>query len=181
MAVRHLGRLIPRVNTSAFIDESAQVIGDVELGQDSSVWPMAVIRGDIQKIVIGQNTNIQDGCVLHVTHDSQYQPGGCELRVGDYVTVGHGVILHGCTINDHCLIGMGSTIMDNAVLEENVMLAAGSLVTPGKVLKSWYLYVGSPAKAKRLLTREEIEYFEYAANHYVKLKNQYKSGDNTTK
>ncbi|NOY66647.1 MAG: gamma carbonic anhydrase family protein [Gammaproteobacteria bacterium] len=181
MAVRHLGRLIPRVNTSAFIDESAQVIGDVELGQDSSVWPMAVIRGDIQKIIIGQNTNIQDGCVLHVTHDSQYQPGGCELRVGDYVTVGHGVILHGCTINDHCLIGMGSTIMDNAVLEENVMLAAGSLVTPGKVLKSGYLYVGSPAKAKRLLTREEIEYFEYAANHYVKLKNQYKSGDNTTK
>jgi len=174
MSIRKFNQFTPQVNASAYIDESAQVIGDVEIGEDSSVWPMAVIRGDIQSIRIGRSTNIQDGSILHVTHDSQYQPGGYALNIGNFVTVGHGVILHGCTIYDQCLIGMGSTIMDGVVIESNVMVAAGSLVSPGKLLKNGYLYVGQPAIKKRLLNSEEIEYLAYAANHYVKLKNQYK-------
>ena len=181
MAIRQFSKFIPKIHASAYVDDSAQVIGDVVIGKDSSVWPLAVIRGDIQKIRIGQNTNIQDGSILHVTHDSQYQPKGCALQIGDYVTVGHGVILHGCEISDRCLIGMGSTIMDNVVIESNVMLAAGSLVSPGKLLKGGYLYMGHPATAKRLLSKEEVEYLNYAANHYVKLKNEYKSGNNTGK
>jgi len=174
MSIRQFNQFIPQVHSSAYIDQSAEVIGDVEVGENSSVWPMAVIRGDIQSIRIGQSTNIQDGSILHVTHDSQYQPGGYALNIGNLVTVGHGVILHGCTINNQCLIGMGSTIMDGVVIESNVMIAAGSLVTPGKLLKSGYLYMGLPAQKKRILNNEEIEYLAYAANHYVKLKNQYK-------
>jgi len=180
MTIRKFKTFLPEVEISAYIDVSAQVIGDVVIGKDSSVWPLAVIRGDIHKIRIGNSTNIQDGSVLHVTHDSQYQPGGSGLEIGDYVTVGHGVILHGCTIHEHCLIGMGSTVMDNVVIESNVMLAAGSLVTPGKLLKGGHLYVGRPAKMERLLTKDEIEYLDYAAKYYVKLKNQYKSGNNSS-
>ena len=180
MTIRQFKTHTPEVATSAYIDDSAQVIGDVVIGNDSSVWPLAVIRGDIHKIRIGNNTNIQDGSVLHVTHDSQYQPGGCELDIGDYVTVGHAVTLHGCKIDGRCLIGMGSIVMDNAVIESNVMLAAGSLVTPGKLLKNGYLYVGRPAQISRLLTQDELEYLDYAAEHYVKLKNQYKSGNNSS-
>jgi len=178
MATRSLGGSIPNIALSAYIDASAQVIGDVSIGDDSSVWPQAVIRGDIQRIRIGQRSNIQDGSILHVTHDSDYAPGGFAVDIGDDVTVGHGVILHGCGIGDRCLVGMGSLVMDGAVLENDVMLAAGSLVTPGKVLTSGYLWVGRPARQSRELTSQERDYLAYAAQHYVSLKNRYQSEHN---
>jgi len=179
MAIRQLGDLKPELDDSAYIDDSAQLIGDVKVGADSSVWPLSVIRGDIHSIRIGNKTNIQDGSVLHVTHDSRFQPGGFALDVGCEVTVGHNVILHGCSIADRCLIGMGSTIMDGVTIEAEVMVAAGSLVTPGKSLKSGYLWVGRPARPVRELNLEEREYLVYAANHYVKLKNRYKKEHNS--
>ncbi len=178
MVIRSLDGLQPAIDASAYVDESAQVIGDVVLGRDSSVWPHVVIRGDIHKIRVGDRTNIQDGSVLHVTHDSEYQPGGYRLQIGSRVTVGHGVILHGCQVEDLCLIGMGSTVMDGAIVESGVMLGAGSLVTPGKVLTSGYLWMGIPAKQVRELTEKEHEYIEYVSNHYVKLKNRYTSEHN---
>jgi carbonic anhydrase/acetyltransferase-like protein (isoleucine patch superfamily) len=128
-----------------------------------------VVRGDIQKIVIGERSNIQDGSVLHVSHDSEFLPGGAPLIVGDGVTVGHNVILHGCELRDHCLIGMGSVVMDRTVVESNVVLGAGSVVPGDKVLESGYLYVGSPARRARELTEQELKYFEYSAQHYVRL------------
>lgn len=178
MAIRSLAQSIPDIAASAYVDSSAQVIGDVSIGADSSVWPQAVIRGDIQCIRIGQRTNVQDGSILHVTHDSDYAPGGFALQVGDDVTVGHGVILHGCAIGDRCLLGMGSLVMDGAVLEAEVMVAAGSLVSPGKVLKSGYLWLGQPVRASRKLTSRERDYLRYSAQHYVLLKNKYQSEHN---
>ena len=159
----------PRIDPSAWIDPAAVVIGDVEIGAGSSIWPMSVIRGDIQAIRIGRDTNIQDGSVLHVTHDSSYSPGGRPLIVGDGVTVGHKVILHACTVGDHCLVGMGSIVLDGAVLEPRVMLGAGSLVSSGKRVEGGYLWLGSPARRIRPLSERELAYLEYAAQHYVRL------------
>ena len=159
----------PSLAPGAWIDPAAVVIGEVEIGANASVWPMSVIRGDIQAIRIGRDTNIQDGSVLHVTHDSPYSPGGKPLIVGDGVTVGHRVILHACTVGDHCLIGMGSIVLDGAVLEPRVMLGAGSLVSSGKRLEGGYLWLGSPARRIRPLSERELAYLEYAAQHYVRL------------
>lgn len=162
----------PRIHAAAYIDPAAAVIGDVEIGADSSIWPMCSVRGDVNRIRIGARTNIQDGCVLHGTHRSHLD-SGYAITIGDGVTVGHKVILHGCTVEDACLIGMGSVILDGAVIRANVLLAAGSLVTEGKELEDGYLWLGWPAKKVRALTAEEISWFEYSANHYVDLKNDY--------
>ncbi len=175
MVIRTSADSSPRIDASAYVDQSAQIIGDVVIGRHSSVWPQAVIRADIHKIRIGERTNIQDASVLHVTHDSDYAPGGFALLIGNGVTVGHACILHGCQIGDHCLIGMGSIIMDGAVVEPEVMLAAGSLVSPGKTLESGYLWMGRPAQRVRALDDQELQYLLYAAEHYVKLKNSYQS------
>jgi carbonic anhydrase/acetyltransferase-like protein (isoleucine patch superfamily) len=175
MSIRTIAGLMPVIDASAYIDQSAQVIGDVVIGEHSSVWPQAVIRGDIHQIRIGDRSNIQDGSILHVTHDSEYTPGGFALHIGNDVTVGHAVILHGCHIGNQCLIGMGSIIMDGVVVEPEVMLAAGSLVSPGKTLESGYLWKGRPARRVRELTEQEHQYLLYAARHYVKLKNSYHS------
>jgi len=176
MSIRPFKQFIPDIGRDVYIDESAQVIGQVEIGADSSIWPNTSIRGDVNWIKIGANTSIQDGSVLHVTHDhTNKHPGGYPLTIGSQVTVGHNVVLHGCTIADNCLIGMGAIILDDAYLEENVFLAAGALVSPGKRLESGYLYVGSPAKKARALTDDEIEGLQYSADHYVKLKNVYLS------
>lgn len=164
----------PLVPASAWVHPSAQIIGEVTLGEDASVWCGAVIRGDVNSISIGAGTNIQDLAVLHVSHRSERDPQGAPLAIGDRVTVGHSVILHGCTIHDECLIGMGSIVMDKAVLEPRVLLGAGSLVPEGKVLQSGYLYVGRPAKPLRPLTVEELAYFDYSAEHYVKLARSYR-------
>jgi carbonic anhydrase/acetyltransferase-like protein (isoleucine patch superfamily) len=163
----------PLLGAGVYVDPSAQLIGDVELGDDASLWPQAVVRGDVNRIRIGARSNVQDGAVLHVTHDGPYSPGGADLRIGDDVTIGHGAILHACVIGNRCLIGMGARVLDEAVLEDEVFLAAGSLVPPGKRLRSGYLYRGSPAQEARPLSHEEIAQLKYSAEHYVRIKNHY--------
>jgi carbonic anhydrase/acetyltransferase-like protein (isoleucine patch superfamily) len=164
---------VPRIDDTAFIHGSATIIGDAVIGAHSSVWPGTVIRADINYVRIGNNTNIQDLSMLHVHHQSERDPEGSPLIIGNNVTIGHTVILHGCTIEDECLIGMGSIVMDKAVVQKQVLLAAGSLVPEGRVLESGYLYVGRPAKKVRALTPDELTHFLYSANHYVSVKNQY--------
>lgn len=173
MTLRTYRNISPTLGARVYVDPAAVVIGKVRIGEDSSVWPTAVIRGDVHAIEIGARTSIQDGAVLHVTHDGPYAPGGRALQVGSDVTVGHRVTLHACTIGNACLIGMGSILLDNVVTEDFVMIGAGSLVTPGKVLKSRGLYVGSPARRMRHLTEKEIEFLTYSAAHYVKIKDEY--------
>jgi carbonic anhydrase/acetyltransferase-like protein (isoleucine patch superfamily) len=162
-----------KVSSSAFIHKTAVVIGDVRLAEDVSVWPLAVILGDIHSINIGARSNIQDGSVLHVTHASAFNPNGYPLSIGCDVTVGHNVTLHGCTIGNHCLIGMGAIVMDGAIVNDGVMIGAGSLVPPGKVLESGYLYVGSPVKKARLINDKEEKFLEYSPQNYVRLKDKY--------
>ncbi|MGH8584574.1 MAG: gamma carbonic anhydrase family protein [Gammaproteobacteria bacterium] len=176
MPIRGFQGITPRIAASAFIDETALVIGDVAIGEHSSLWPMAVARGDVNSIALGNYTNIQDGTILHVTHDSVYYPGGYALRVGDHVTVGHRVILHGCEIGDYCLVGMGAVVMDGAVLEPRVLLGAGSLVPSGKRLHGDHLWVGSPVRCARALTEQEREGLVYAAAHYARLKDRHRAG-----
>ena len=176
MTIREFAGKRPRIATTAFIDDSAVVIGDVSIGEHSSLWPTVVARGDVHNIVVGDYTNIQDGSILHVTHDGEFSPGGFPLRIGDYVTVGHRAILHACTVGDRCLIGMAATVMDGAVLEAGVILAAGSLVPTGKNLDGGYLWVGSPAKRKRPLTENEQAFLDYSAEHYARLKDRHKGG-----
>ncbi len=163
----------PEIAASTFVDETAVVIGDVSIGEHCSIWPNTVIRGDVNRIVIGNYSNIQDNSVCHVNHDAAHNPGGDPLSVGDYVTVGHRALLHACTIHDECMIGMGAIVMDKAVIEPFVVVGAGSMVTIGKVLKSGYLYHGSPAKQVRALTEEEKAYLKYSAEHYARLKDLY--------
>lgn len=165
----------PSIAGGVYVHPAATIIGDVEVGENSSVWPGAVIRGDVNWIRIGKHTNIQDMSMLHVSHRSSMDPEGAPLLIGDHVTIGHSVILHGCTIENEVLIGMGSILMDKAVVQKHVLLAAGSLVPAGKVLESGYLYVGRPAKKVRALTQEEIAYFMYSARNYVALKDQYQA------
>lgn len=163
----------PTIPASAWIHHSANIIGNVTLGDNSSVWCGAVIRGDVHHIRIGQNTNIQDNSVLHVSHRTALDPEGSPLIIGDNVTVGHTVILHGCQIGDECLIGMGSIIMDKVTIEPRVLVGAGSLVAEGKTLLAGNLYLGRPAKLIRPLTPDELAYFKYSAEHYVALSKQY--------
>lgn len=173
MSIRTFQNISPQIDKTAYIDPDAVIIGDVFIDEDASVWPNAVLRGDVHKIQIGKRSSIQDGCVCHVTHKSHFQPEGIPLIVGNDVTVGHSVILHACTIGDESLIGMGSILLDGCVIGTRVLLGAGSLVSPGMQLESGYLYIGRPAVKKRALTEEELRYFSYSASHYVKLKNQY--------
>lgn len=176
MNTREFEGKTPRIGANVFIDPTALVIGDVTIGDQSSVWPMTVIRGDIHRIRIGARSSIQDNSVLHVTHAGPYNPGGYPLTIGDEVTVGHRVTLHGCTLGNRILVGMSSIIMDGAVVEDEVVIGAGSLVTERKVLKSGWLYMGRPARAVRVLTDSERTYFEYTANRYVELAARYRSG-----
>ncbi|WP_166268663.1 gamma carbonic anhydrase family protein [Marinobacter caseinilyticus] len=165
----------PNFGSRTWVDPSAVIIGDVILGEDCSVWPMTVIRGDMHRIRIGSRCSIQDGSVLHITHASDFNPGGWPLTLGDDVTVGHKALLHGCTIGNRVLVGMGSIIMDGAVVEDDVIVAAGCLVPPGKTLESGHLYVGSPCKQARALSDDERGFFTYTAANYVRLKNDYLS------
>ena len=163
----------PIVASGVYVHNSATVIGHVNLAENVSVWPGAVIRGDINFIKIGAGSNIQDCAVLHVNQQSAYDQNGSPLIIGDNVTIGHSVILHGCTIDDESLIGMGSIVMDKVVVQKHVIVAAGSLVPEGKVLESGYLYMGSPVKKIRALTADEITFFMVSAQNYIQLKNQY--------
>ncbi len=173
MNLRAFNTKRPVIGTAVYIDESAVIIGDVILGDDVSIWPTAVLRADVERITIGDGTNIQDGTVLHVSHAGKYSANGHPLNIGKNVTIGHRAVLHACTIGDYCLVGIGAIVMDDAVLDSYVMLGAGALVPPGKHLAGGFLYVGSPAKVIRPLTEHEISYLEYSAQHYVSLKNEY--------
>jgi carbonic anhydrase/acetyltransferase-like protein (isoleucine patch superfamily) len=166
--IRAWGGKAPRLADSVWVAEDAVVIGDVEIGPESSIWFGAVVRGDVNHIRIGARTNVQDHAVLHVT-------GGTHPTVvGDDVTLGHRVTLHGCTVKDRCLIGIGAVVMDGAVVGEDAMVGAGSLVPPGMVVPTGMLALGSPAKVKRELTREEIEYFRRSATSYAGYAGQYR-------
>lgn len=171
--IRSFQGITPKLAPGVYVDESAQVIGDVTLGEDASVWPLTVVRGDVNKITIGARSNVQDNCCLHVTHDGPYTPGGVELIIGEEVTIGHAVTLHACTIGNRCLIGMGAIVLDRAVLEDECFIAAGAIVSPGKRLKGGWLYRGTPALPVRELTEAERENLRYSAAHYVRLKNKY--------
>jgi len=163
----------PSLGQRVWIDPDASVIGQVELGDDVSIWPRTVLRGDVNRIEVGARTNIQDGTICHVTHDGRYTPGGIPLILGADITVGHAAVLHACNIGDRCLIGMGAIVLDGATIEADVMLGAGSLVSPGKRLESGWLYVGRPAAPVRPLKDRELEMLRYSASHYVKLKDRY--------
>lgn len=173
MGIRRFQDKVPTQGSRVFVDPDATVIGDVTLGDDSSVWPQAVVRGDMHYIQIGARTSVQDNAVLHITHASDFNPDGFPLSLGDDVTVGHQAMLHGCTIGDRVLIGMQAVVMDGAVVESDVMLAAGSLVSPGKRLASGWLYQGRPARPVRELTDKERRFLPYVAGNYVKLKDSY--------
>ncbi len=172
-SLRNFGGKSPAIGRRVLIDPSAVVLGDVTLGDDVSVWPQVSIRGDMHTITVGARTSVQDSCVLHITHAGPFNPDGWPLHIGCDVTIGHGAILHGCRVGDRVLVGMGATVMDGAVIEDDVVIAAGALVTPGKRLRSGYLYGGSPAREMRALSQKEMDYFVYSANNYVKLKDQH--------
>ncbi|GAB4129766.1 MAG: gamma carbonic anhydrase family protein [Sideroxydans sp.] len=163
----------PVIGERVFLHPSCQVIGAVTIADDASVWCNTVLRGDVNHIEIGRGSNVQDLTMGHVSHRTAENPEGSPLIIGDYVTVGHSVILHGCRIGNECLIGMGSIILDDVVIPDRVMVGAGSLVTQGKVLESGLLYMGRPAKPVRELTAEELRYLRYSAEHYIHLKNDH--------
>ncbi|MFI4954521.1 MAG: gamma carbonic anhydrase family protein [Gammaproteobacteria bacterium] len=173
MTIRSFQEYSPKLASGVYVDPQSCVIGRVDIGADSSIWPMAVIRGDVNFIRIGAKTSVQDNSVLHVTHESSFNPAGYPLIIGNEVTIGHSVVLHACTVEDQCLIGMKCIILDNAVIRKNVLLGAGSVVPPGKDLEGGYLWLGNPAKKIRALTETEMNYFQYSAEHYVRLKNKY--------
>jgi carbonic anhydrase/acetyltransferase-like protein (isoleucine patch superfamily) len=179
MTIRSYLEYTPVLADRVFVDASAVVIGRVSLDVDVSVWPQTVIRGDVHDIRIGARTNIQDGSVLHNTSPESFAPHGFPLIIGADVTIGHRAILHGCTVGDRVLIGMGAIIMDGVVVEHDVIIGGGSVVSPGKVLASGGLYVGSPAKRVRDLRQEELDFLRYSATHYVKLKDLHLSSSST--
>lgn len=165
--------VLPTLGRDVYVHASATLIGDIRLDDGVSVWPGVVIRADVNAIRIGRGTNLQDGCVLHVSRPRPATPGGAPLRIGAHVSVGHACILHGCEIGDECLIGMGALVMDHAVLEPQVLLGAGSLVTQGRRLRSGWLYVGRPARRSRRLDAEEIAGLRRQAEQYVALAAEY--------
>lgn len=173
VALRPYKNSFPQTGERVMVDSSSVVVGDVQLADDVSIWPLVAIRGDVNKVVVGKRSNIQDGSVLHVTHKSASNPEGYPLLIGEDVTVGHKAMLHGCTIGDRVLVGMGSILLDGVVVEEDVMIGAGSLVPPGKRLESGYLYLGSPVKQIRPLSEAEIAGLLYSSNNYVGWKNDY--------
>ncbi|MGO1298351.1 MAG: gamma carbonic anhydrase family protein [Vibrio sp.] len=166
-SIRSYQGISPQLGKDVYIDESAVIVGDIHLGDDTSIWPLVAARGDVNHIRIGERTNIQDGSVLHVTHKNADNPVGHPLLIGNDVTVGHKVMLHGCTIHDRVLVGMGTIVLDGVIIESDVMIGAGSLVPPGKTLQSGYLYMGSPVKQARPLTEKELTFLRQSAQNYV--------------
>lgn len=177
MNIRPFDGILPTLGQRVYVDPAACVIGDVVLGDDVSVWPGTVIRGDVNYIRIGARSNIQDGTIVHVSHDGPYgNPGGFATIIGEDVTIGHGAIVHACIIEDACLIGMGSTILDGAIIRKHGFVGAGALIPPGKTVESGELWLGNPAKCVRKLSARDIEQLYYSAQHYVRLKDRYLAG-----
>jgi carbonic anhydrase/acetyltransferase-like protein (isoleucine patch superfamily) len=168
----YLGKL-PVLGARAYVDPAATVIGDVVLGDDASVWPGTIVRGDVNFIRIGARTNIQDGSILHVTHAGPYTGDGLPCIIGSDVTIGHAAVIHACTIEDACLIGMHATVLDGAVVKKHGFVAAGAVIAPGKVVGEGELWMGNPARRVRVLDAAQIEQLYYSAAHYVKLKDRY--------
>ena len=173
MSLRSYKNTKPTISDSCYIDESAVIVGKVECADDVSIWPLVAARGDVNYIKIGARSNIQDGTVLHVTRVSESNPEGFPLIIGEDVTVGHKCMLHGCTLGNRILVGMGAIIMDGAVVQDDVFIGGGSLVPPNKTLESGYLYVGNPVKQVRPLKESESAFLSQSAVNYVKLKNEY--------
>ncbi len=179
MPIRPYQGQMPRLGQRVYVDIGAQLIGDVELGDDVSLWPGVVVRGDVNYIRIGARTNVQDGTIIHVSHDGPYtRPGGYPTIIGSDVTIGHGAIVHACVIEDACLIGMHATVLDGATIKKNGFVGAGAVIPPGKTVGERELWLGNPAKLVRVLSDRDVESLYYSATHYVKLKDRYlESGD----
>ena len=178
MDIRAFRGTLPTLGQRAYIDPAAAVIGDVVLGDDASIWPFTVVRGDVNFVRIGDRTNIQDGSVVHVSHDGPHAKlGGFATRIGSDVTIGHKAIIHACTIEDAVLVGMGAIVLDGAVVRRHAFVGAGALVAPGKVVGEGELWLGNPARKARMLSDAEIEALYYSAGHYVRLKDAYLAGE----
>jgi carbonic anhydrase/acetyltransferase-like protein (isoleucine patch superfamily) len=173
MSLRPYLKTFPELAEEAYVDPDAVICGDVKIGARASVWPLVAARGDVNFIRIGEETNVQDGSILHVTRRSDKHPDGFPLLIGARVTVGHKAMLHGCILHDECFIGMGAIVMDGAVVETRVMLGGGALVPPGMRLESGFLYIGSPARKARALKPEEHEMIVKSAANYVRLAKEY--------
>ncbi len=169
MDIRPFGGHIPQLASDSFVDKTAVLIGDIVLEAESSVWPLCVLRGDVNTIRIGCRSNIQDGSVLHVSHPTAAKPAGSPLVIGNEVTIGHRAMLHGCTIGSRVLVGMGTIVLDDAEIGSDTVIGAGSLVPPRKRLAGGFLYMGAPVRQIRALTEAEREHLRYSAGHYVKL------------
>ncbi len=172
-SIRSHRGISPKLGQRVYVDPAANVIGDVTLGDDASVWPGAVIRGDMHSIAVGARSNVQDNAVLHITHASDFNPKGWPLVIGDDVVIGHRAVLHGCTLGNRILVGNGAIVNDGAVVHDEVIIGAGCMVPPGKTLESGFVYVGNPCKQMRPLTDSEKTFFTYSPANYVKLKDQY--------
>lgn len=173
--IRPFKGIMPKIGKNIYIDSSSVLVGDIKIGNDVSIWPLVAARGDVNTITIGNNTNIQDGTILHVTRKTASNPNGYPLIIGSDVTIGHHCMLHGCQLGDRILVGMGAIIMDGATVEDDVFIGAGTLVPPNKTLKSGYLYVGNPMKQARPLKASEEKFLKQSAINYVNLKNEYLS------
>jgi len=174
MPIRNFKHHNPQIDKTTYVDNSAVIIGDVTIGENCSIWPLVAIRGDMHRVTIGERTNIQDGSILHETHAGFFtSENGFALSIGNDVTIGHKAILHGCTIGNRVLVGMGSIVLDGVIIENDVIIGAGSLVPPNKTLASGFLYMGSPVKQIRPLSSKEYEFLIYSAHNYVQLKNEY--------
>ncbi|QDO99900.1 gamma carbonic anhydrase family protein [Thalassotalea sp. PS06] len=172
-STRSYKNISPTLGKNVYIDSSSVIVGDIHIGEDSSIWPLVAARGDVNIIRIGKRTNVQDGTVLHVTRKTPYNPDGHPLIIGDDVTIGHKAMLHGCQLGSRILVGMGAIIMDGAKVEDDVIIGAGTLVPPNKVLESGYLYFGNPMKKARELNDAEIQFLAKSAENYVLLKDEY--------
>lgn len=171
-SLRSFKGIAPSLGQRVYVDPTASVIGDVVLGDDVSIWPGAVLRGDVNHIRVGAKTSIQDGAIVHVAHAGPYGPG-FPCLIGEGVTVGHAAVLHACSIGDYCLVGMHASVLDGAVVMRHGFVGAGALIPPGKVVGEGELWLGNPAKLVRRLSDAQIEQLHYSAEHYVRLKDEY--------
>ena len=163
----------PQLGERVYIDDSSVIVGEITIGDDASIWPLVAARGDVNYIHIGARSNVQDGSILHVSRASAGKPDGDPLVIGEDVTVGHQCMLHGCRIGNRVLVGMSAIVMDGVEVQDDVIIGAGSLVPPGKVLESGFLYVGSPVEKKRPLNDKEMSFLSASAENYVRLKDEY--------